>query len=445
MERGREHLESKRFSEAVACYSRITEKHPNNIWALCFLVKSQFLNGMIFETIPPIIKRISIEKEKHDSDNFFINTVNELLQYTRKHAVNKPCLLHYGEFVEKLLAEWYTTADIDLGNVNFSSSFPVEDNLKDDNLSPRVAVLIAGQFRGHQYSIPSIRRFISGVNCDLYISAWDRFGFRDITSDKRSYKHLERTFDAHFCNLVNELNVDLTGYIDSITNLRSHLGGKLTKEFVLEKFSDATVEILNEELFEKDNSKLESKLLSFYPKSKTVFANSINMMKMVFANYSCLQQAKNSNIRYTHIVKIRPDFVISSNRSLAELMENIALKKSYCFVDDWGGEVSDQFFLGEWDSDVYYNDLWNFWSQMEKPISDIGNLNKPHKRIKDYLAHGKIKYIFASGIRDSLDSSNRISKSNHIEIIRQNYSEFEKIATPSHIELVRSYLETEAI
>lgn len=39
-----------------------------------------------------------------------------------------------------------------------------------------------------------------------------------------------------------------------------------------------------------------------------------------------------------------------------------------------------------------------------------------------------------------MERGRELLESKNIEIIRQDYSDFEKIATPSHIELIRSYI-----
>ena len=82
------------------------------------------------------------------------------------------------------------------------------------------------------------------------------------------------------------------------------------------------------------------------------------------------------------------------------------------------------------------------WLQNQMKVDDIGNLFKPHKRIKDYLRYGNIPYVLLPSIRDDLDSSNKILKSDHINLVKSDYSGFKQKATKEQILFFEEYSST---
>ena len=444
MKEGGELLSSGNLSAAIVRFRNVYEKYPNNVWSLTYLIKSLVLKKDIINAIPYIHARVKKVSEAHPSDKEFIFVVNQFFKHVRLQVFEHQEYLLLNKAISELIYSWcvnhgYSTNKIDLLEHCKEDSSQASGN-KEKNV--RVAVLISGQLRGYQRSIKSIKEFIDDVTCDIYFAAWDRAGFRDITSDKRSYSHLARTFDADFCHLVKKLGVDLTGYIDASLPLKEVLNYPVSKSTITKIYPNSHVKILSESSFETEFDYLQKKLTTLYGDTAEIFARGVNMMKMVYANYEALNMAKSSGNNYTHILKLRPDFVITSKYSLKELLNSKIMSQGYSFLDSWSDEVSDQFYFGSWNDGNYYNNLWEFWLQNQMKVDDIGNLFKPHKRIKDYLRYGNIPYVLLPSIRDDLDSSNKILKSDHINLVKSDYSGFKQKATKEQILFFEEYSST---
>lgn len=441
LEVANEYMLSKKYSKASIEFKNILIKWPNNIWALNGLIKALICDKNYNELIFYIMRRTSLPIAEHASDNDFIASINILLNDLRLSGYDN--VMHYRlcRACELEVIEWCRRVGISVEKVDAiefrkSIDYSVINSTKQE---PRIAVLIAGQFRGYSESINSIKKFLGSVNYDVYVAAWDSFGFRDITSDKRSYKHLGRTFDEGFCNLVTTYDFDLTGYLDSARNLKARLTRPFEKEVVSGVFSKAKINVLDEKQFEDKFTFLETKLSLYHPESEVVFASPINMLKMVYANHDALQQAISSNVNYTHILKVRPDFIFSELESLKGMLSRSKHNPDVSILDSWGNGIGDQFFFGKWESGLFYNNLWSFWLNMDEPIKDIGNLFKPHKRLKDYLKYGHQQFLLHPKLRKGLDESGRIDRNEHLELVLSDFDYFKNNATKEQLRLFGLY------
>lgn len=416
-------INQKKFNESKVILQNVLESSPNNLWAINSLLKVTVLLNEYQFIAPLILKRTSF-KNSHPSDSEFTNLISNIIEKLRHEIYSKPEYKFIMALVKQSFNEWDTLIRKESTNINRKF---------------KVAVLITGQIRGYETSLPSIKKFLEDVDHDIFFAVWDKLGFRDITQDKRSYKHLNRTFDSDFCNLVNSKDIDLTGYLDAARNLKKHLTPKFEKKIIDNYFSDYKLTLLNECDFEKQYSELERKLTAFHPDSEVVFANSLNMLKMSYSNHIGLCMAKNSNNNYTHILKIRPDFIVNDKYSLKEIISSQTLS-NFSFIDSWGGNIGDQFYFGPWKDGCFYNSLWDLWVKMKEPIMDIGNLMKPHKRLYDYLQYGKINYIYLPNISRGLDSSSKIPHHEHINLIKSDFEYFKNNATHDQLHLFNEYL-----
>jgi hypothetical protein len=418
---------------AKELFQSITESYPNNMWALNGLIKALVVLRRFSEIESLLVRRVSL-KTAHESDNEFIGVVNSIFSGLKNESPSKvECYKRYRDEV----FSWAKSLSV---NTDLFVNTTCDPTCSE--LTSKVAVLVSGQFRGYEYSLESLKVFLGEVDCDIYISAWDCFGFRDITSDKRSYSHLNRTFDPIFCKLVKDLDVNLSDYFNTARLVHSELTKPFDKEVVLNVFPNSCINILNDVNFEKKFKYLEKKLTSFHG-SQEIFASSINMLKMVYANFDVQQQAIQSQAKYTHTLRVRPDFIFNENVKIEDLINESEESKGTCFLDSWGGEgvISDQFFFGDYKTGCFYNGLWDFWQKMEAPIDDIGNLLKPHKRLNDYLAFGGVGYSLLPDIRKSLDDSSRINREKHIDLILSDIDFFNSHASEQYLSLFNKYKE----
>lgn len=198
----------------------------------------------------------------------------------------------------------------------------------------RTAVIIAGQMRGVDRSLPALRQAMSELDADFYVSTWEQPG-----RIKLDRARAARIFTQEAADRVEGLNDDQIRELNSAIEVRAH-------------FAPEEMECrIREALALRDST--NSLSINIEDGNKPIFRLMSNPQKMYYHNFYW-QAALGKNYlseNYDYVVKVRPDIKFVANRrlTLADLRassDKVATESTDWKFESWGIGAGDQIVYG---------------------------------------------------------------------------------------------------
>lgn len=305
-------------------------------------LSQEIITSYIYEILTQDLSDIIIDKI---SDDLFVNI---LLSLSNKAYFDKSQeLILIRKFID-LNNDRPESFSKKLVKKRLKSLESIEEEEQKDNSSLdsieisdiKVALIITGQLRGFETSIPRIaEKFKNLKNTDVYISTWEDVGYT-----RFNLQSTYRIFDEETCNYIytNKDHLSLNKFDYEIS--------KLTKE----RYSkDAIIQIFNQKLKSCKNIFFNIKKHTEYP-----YKSMSNSEKMYFHNCYWVETLGLDYFSdYDLIIKIRPDYFLKNLDVISEIQEVLKKKAKHIISDtsgylfqEWGFGMGDQFWIGKPDS-----------------------------------------------------------------------------------------------
>ncbi|PCC44088.1 hypothetical protein [Brevibacterium aurantiacum] len=198
----------------------------------------------------------------------------------------------------------------------------------------RTAVIVAGQMRGIDRSLPALRQAMSKLDADFYVSTWDQPG-----RIKLDRARAARIFTQEAAERVEGLSDNQISELNNTIKVRTHFA----PEEMERRIRDA--------LPLRDST--SSLSINIEDGSKTVFRIMNNPQKMYYHNFYWPIVLGNNYFseEYDYVVKVRPDIKFADNRrlTLADLRASsnkVATESTDWKFESWGLGAGDQIVYG---------------------------------------------------------------------------------------------------
>jgi hypothetical protein len=284
--------------------------------------------------------------------------------------------------------------------------------------STRVAVLLCGQDRGYEQSLPKLREFLGDRSVSVVFVTWNRSGLRLPTPEPDTIGHLVRIFPHATVDIIAKCGPAAADLFAKLATFRALFEEPLVREELRRKTGADCVEVEDELEFEKTYHAKIARLAERFG-SLGQHTTAMNSAKMVYLNKRAWQVLEHfeemSGTKFNVILRMRPDLLLSSKYKLIDLEHMVSTNGRLMLVDQRQDHVviqsGDRLSFSTRAAMRTYCGLWDRWDHYAEGSGEICHITAPHNRIVDFMLEQDVPLKLLEGVAAGYDTSRRFDHS----------------------------------
>jgi hypothetical protein len=284
--------------------------------------------------------------------------------------------------------------------------------------STRVAVLLCGQDRGYEQSLPKLREFLGDRSVSVVFVTWNRSGLRLPTPEPDTIGHLVRIFPHATVDIIAKCGPAAADLFAKLATFRALFEEPLVREELRRKTGADCVEVEDELEFEKTYHAKIARLAERFG-SLGQHTTAMNSAKMVYLNKRAWQVLEHfeemSGTKFNVILRMRPDLLLSSKYKLIDWEHMVSTNGRLMLVDQRQDHVviqsGDRLSFSTRAAMRTYCGLWDRWDHYAEGSGEICHITAPHNRIVDFMLEQDVPLKLLEGVAAGYDTSRRFDHS----------------------------------